>query len=90
MATRPAAPAIPAPTTPVGSEAPPLDVEALAAELEAPVVEAVDVVSLVPDEVAVAEVVPLLYFPVVVALTEDPEPVPAAPVGTAAPWAVRK
>lgn len=92
MAKRPAAPAIPAPTIPVGTEAPPVD-EEVDLELEAAVVAAAEVLSLVVPEVPVAEAVPLLYFPVTVELETDPEPVPTgvtAAVGTAAPAAVRK
>lgn len=87
MARRPAAPATPAPTIPVGRDAPPEE-ELDLAEVEAAVVAAALVVSLV-KEVPVAEAVPLLYFPVVVELEREPVPVTAA-VGTAAPAAVRK
>lgn len=86
MAKRPAAPATPAPTIPVGRDAPPEE-ELDWAEVEAAVVAAALVVSLVM-EVPVAEAVPLLYFPVAVEL-ERGAPVTAA-VGTAAPAAVRK
>lgn len=89
MAKRPAAPANPAPTTPVGRDAPPVDEELDLAELDAAVVAAALVLSLVELEVLVAEAVPLLYFPVVVELEREPVP-EAAAVGTAAPAAVIK
>lgn len=64
MAKRPAAPAIPAPTIPVGSEAPAVDEEDALAALEAAAVVAApveaEVVSLVAEAVPVAEVVPFL------------------------------
>jgi hypothetical protein len=87
MARTPAAPAIPAPTTPVGRDAPPEE-ELELPEVAAAVVAAALVVSLVREEVPVAEAVPLLYFPVAVELERGP-PV-TAPVGAAAPAAVRK
>lgn len=87
MPMRPTAPAIPAPTIPVGREAPPEE-EELLLEVAAAVVAAAVVVSLVIPE-PVAEAVELLNLPVAEEALE-PVPVTAALVGTAAPAAVMK
>jgi len=86
MAMRPAAPAIPAPTSPVGREAPPVEELDLAEVVAAAVVAAALVRVVLPELVAVVvelpnlteEVVPLEY------------PVVKAAVGTAAAAAVMK
>lgn len=97
MPTRPTTPARPAPTIPVGMEAPAEDgVEAAAADV--PTASCVVAAEVVPAELVAAATVELEYMPV--AFTEPPEPVPvmrgmeldatAAVVGTADPVAVRK